>query len=78
MLFRSAALRAIRSLVSSGKAPDAGSLSETQQALVEQAKEIASANFALKQQQSLYEGIANAASQAFDQVGSAIANALMM
>lgn len=72
-----AALRTIRGLVSSGKAPDAGSLSDTQQALVEQAKQIASANYALKQQQSLYEGIANAASQAFDQVGNAIANAFV-
>ena len=72
-----AALRTIRGLITSGKAPDAESLSETQQALVEQSKQIASANYALKQQQSLYDGIANAASQAFDQVGTAIANAFV-
>ncbi len=72
-----AALRTIRGLITSGKAPDAESLTETQQALVEQSKQIASANYALKQQQSLYDGIANAASQAFDQVGTAIANAFV-
>ena len=72
-----AALRTIRGLITSGKAPDAESLSETQQALVEQSKQIASANYALKQQQSLYDGIANAASQAFDLVGTAIANAFV-
>ena len=72
-----AALRTIRGLISAGKAPDAESLTETQQALVEQSKQIASANYALKQQQSLYDGIANAASQAFDQVGTAIANAFV-
>ncbi len=72
-----AALRTIRGLITAGKAPDAASLTETQQALVEQSKAIASANYALKQQQSLYDGIANAASQAFDQVGTAIANAFV-
>ena len=72
-----AALRTIRGLITAGKAPGAESLTETQQALVEQSKQIASANYALKQQQSLYDGIANAASQAFDQVGTAIANAFV-
>ena len=72
-----AALRTIRSLISSGQAPDAGSLTDTQKALVDQSRTIASANFQLRQQQSLYDGIAQSASQAFDQVGTAITNAFV-
>ena len=72
-----AALRATRALVSSGQAPDASSLTDTQRALVEQSRTIASANFALKQQQTLYDGIAQSATQAFDQVGQAISNAFL-
>jgi len=72
-----AALRTIRSLISGGKAADADSLTDTQKALVEQSRTIASANYQLRQQQSLYDGIAQAASQAFDQVGSAITNAFI-
>ena len=72
-----AALRATRALISSGQAPDAGSLTDTQRALVDQSKTIASANYALKQQQNLYDGIAQSATQAFDQVGQAISNAFL-
>ena len=72
-----AAMRTTRALVEGKQAPDANSLTDTQKALVDQSRTIASANYALKQQQSLYDGIAQSATQAFDQVGQAITNAFI-
>lgn len=74
-----AALRTTRSLIGTGpgQAPDAGSFTDTQKALVEQSRTIASANYNLRQQQGLYDGIAQSATQAFDQVGQAITNAFI-
>ena len=71
-----AAMRAMRGLIDTQGA-DPANLTASQQAIVDQARSIADANTALRHQRDLYDEIANAATQAFDQVGAAITNAFV-
>lgn len=70
-----AAMRALRSLLREGADPN--NLTDSQKAIVDQARSLADANTALKRQKDLYDEIANSATQAFDQVGTAITNAFV-
>ncbi len=67
--------RAIRQLVQEGADP--ANLTAQQQALVDQAAALADANTSLRQQRSLYDGIADSAVQAFSRVGDAITQAFV-
>ena len=70
-----AAMRTLRGLLREGADPN--NLTDSQKAIVDQARSLADANTALKRQKDLYDEIANSATQAFDQVGSAITNAFV-
>ena len=67
--------RAIRQLEREGF--DAANLPAAQQALVDQAGALADANTELRQQRTLYDGIADSAVQAFSRVGDAITQAFV-